>query len=76
MSLQERMQEMFTRMVEAKDVSLVDVSYDPAFVLTTNGQRQDLAVFRDGRLLRLHEVTWPDWSTAPALEAYGSSPES
>ena len=131
MSLQERMREMFTRMVEAKDVTLVDAYYDPAFVLTTNGQSQDLAafraghervyptaisyevqydedawvesadrlagrlwitirrpgeaaqaievvfvaVFREGRLLRLHEVTWPDWSTAPALEAYGSSPE-
>ena len=128
MSLQERMQEMFTRMVEAKDVSLVDAYYDPEFVLTTNGQSQDLAAFRaghervyptaityrveydedawvesgnrlagrlwitigrpgesaqpievvfvatfrEGRILRLNELTWPDWSTAPALEAYGS----
>lgn len=128
MTLRERMQEMFTRMVEAKDASLVDVYYDPDFVLTTNGRTQDLAGFRaghervyptaityrveyderswvesgdrlaarvwittqrpgeephrievvlvaeyrDGRLLRLHELTWPDWSQLAAFETYGS----
>ena len=36
--LRERMQEMFTRMVEAKDASLVDIYYDPDFLLTTNGR--------------------------------------
>jgi hypothetical protein len=122
--LRERMREMFTRMVEAKDASLVDTYHDPAFVLTTNGQTQDLAAFRaghervyptaityrveydedswvasadrlaarvwittqrpgedphrievvlvaayrDGRLLRLHELTWPDWSQLAAFE--------
>lgn len=126
MSLQQRMREMFTRMVEAKDLSLVDTYYDPAFVLTTNGQTQDLAAFRAGhervyptavtyrveydeacwvesgdrlaarvwvttqrpgerahrievvlvaeyragRLLRLHELTWPDWSRLAAFATY------
>ncbi|GAA4868826.1 nuclear transport factor 2 family protein [Actinomycetospora straminea] len=123
MSSRQRMEEMFTRMVEAEDASLVDTSYDPQFVLTTNGQSQDLAAFgaghervyaaaisdrveydadawvesgdrlagrlwiaigrpgeepqpievvfvatfRDGRILRLHELTWPDWSTRPGV---------
>jgi hypothetical protein len=126
-SLRERMEEMFTRMVEAKDASLVDTYYDPDFVLTTNGRRQDLetfraghervyptaityrveydddawvesgdrlagrlwitirrpgetarpievvfvATYREGRLLRLTELTWPDWSTLAAFETYG-----
>lgn len=48
MELQERMREMFTRMVEAKDASLVDTYYDPDFRLSTNGQVQDLAAFRAG----------------------------
>ena len=128
MSLRERMEEMFTRMVEAKDASLVDTYYDPDFVLTTNGQSQDLAefraghervyptaityrveydedawvesgdrlagrlwitigrpgeperplevvfvaIFREGRLLRLNELTWPDWSNLAAFETYGT----
>jgi hypothetical protein len=46
--LRERMQEMFVRMVEAEDASLVDTYYDPDFVLTTNGQTQDPAAFRAG----------------------------
>ena len=126
MTLRERMQEMFPRMVEAKDASLVDTYYDPGFVLTTNGQTQDLAAFRaghervyptaityrveyddgcwvesgdrlaarvwitthrpdedphrievvlvaeyrDGRILRLHELTWPDWTRLAAFESY------
>ncbi|MGE3287300.1 MAG: nuclear transport factor 2 family protein [Pseudonocardia sp.] len=129
MSLQDRMREMFTRMVEAKDASLVDAFYDPDFVLTTNGQAQDLAAFRAGhervyptaityrveydeaswvesgdrlaarmwittqrpggpprrievvlvaqyragRLLRLHELTWPDWSNLAEFEAYSGA---
>lgn len=132
MRLQERMEEMFTRMVEAKDASLVDAYYDPDFVLTTNGQTQDLdefraghervyptaityriqyddnawvesgdrlagrlwitiarsgeparpievvflSVWREGRLLRLHETTWPDWSAMSAFENYGTSADS
>jgi len=47
-SLQERMREMFSRMVEAKDASLVDTYYDPDFRMITNGQEQDLAEFRAG----------------------------
>ncbi len=118
---------MFTRMVEAKDASLIDTYYDPDFVLTTNGQTQDLALFRaghervyptsityrvqydedswvesgdrlasrvwitaqrpgeeprrievvlvaefrHGRIVRLHELTWPDWSQLAAFETYG-----
>ncbi len=54
MELQERMREMFTRMVEAKDASLVDTYYDPDFRLSTNGQEQDLAAFRAG-----HERVYP-----------------
>jgi hypothetical protein len=94
------MEEMFTRMVEAKDASLVDTYYDPAFVLITNGRSQDLETFRAGhervyptaityrveydedswvesgdrlagRLLRLAELTWPDWSNLAAFETYG-----
>ena len=126
MTLQERMREMFTHMVEAKDASVVDAYYDPDFLLTTNGQTQDLAAFRAGhervyptaityrveydeeswvesgdrlaarmwittqrpgeeahrievvlvaeyragRILRLHELTWPDWSQLSAFETY------
>jgi fatty-acyl-CoA synthase len=125
-SLQARMREMFTRMVEAKDVSLVDTYYDPEFELATNGQTQDLAAFRaghervyptaityavdydedawveagdriggrvwittqrpgedatrievlflatyrSGRVLRLTELTWPDWSRLAAFDTY------
>ena len=54
MTLQERMREMFTHMVEAKDASVVDAYYDPDFLLTTNGQTQDLAAFRAG-----HERVYP-----------------
>jgi hypothetical protein len=126
-SLQELMREMFARMVEAKDASLVDTYYDPDFRMSTNGQEQDLAEFRaghtrvyptsityrveydedgwvesgnrlaarvwitvrrpgepaarievvlvaeyrDGRLLWLKEVTWPDWSRLSAFDEYG-----
>jgi hypothetical protein len=126
LSLQSRLREMFTRMVEAKDASLVDTYYDPDFELTTNGQTQDLAsfraghervyptaityaldydedawveggdrvgtrlwittqrpgedatrievvllaVYRSGRILRLTELTWPDWSRLAAFETY------
>jgi fatty-acyl-CoA synthase len=125
-SLQTRLRAMFTRMVEAKDVSLVDNYYDPNFELTTNGQTQDLAAFRAGhervyptaityavdydedawveagdrlggrmwittqrpaedavrievlflatyragRILRLNELTWPDWSQLGAFDTY------
>ena len=126
MTLQERMREMFTHMVEAKDASVVDTYYDPGFLLTTNGLTQDLAAFRAGHervyptaisyrveydeeswvesgdrlaarvwittqrpgeeahrievvlvaeyragwILRLHELTWPDWSQLSAFETY------
>jgi fatty-acyl-CoA synthase len=125
-SLQARLREMFTRMVEAKDATLVDTYYDPAFELITNGQTQDLpafraghdrvygtdiaysvtydddawveqedrlggrvwittqrpdedatrievvllAVYREGRILRLTELTWPDWTRVAALDTY------
>ncbi|MGC4935757.1 nuclear transport factor 2 family protein [Gordonia sp. DT30] len=118
--------EMFTRMVEAKDLSLVETYYDPDFELHTNGQVQDyqafhdgharvyptaisysvryddeawvegdgrlggrvwitterpgepaseievifLATFRDGRIHRLWELTWPDWSSLKAFDSY------
>jgi SnoaL-like domain len=54
MKLEERLREMFSRMVEAKDVSLVDEFYDPDFELYTNGTVQDLAAFRAG-----HERVYP-----------------
>jgi hypothetical protein len=124
--LQARMREMFSRMVEAKDASLVDTYYDPDFRLSTNGQEQDLAEFRaghervyptaityrveydedswvesgdrlaarvwittqrpaesahrievvlvaeyrEGRILWLKELTWPDWSRLAEFEDY------
>jgi len=126
-SLQERMREMFSRMVEAKDASLVDTYYDPDFRMITNGQEQTwrssgratrgsirrrsptgwsttttagvesgnrlaarvwitvqrpgeratrievvlVAEYRDGKLLWLKEVTWPDWSRLSAFDEYG-----
>jgi len=126
MTLQDRLREMFTRMVEAKDIALVDEYYDPGFLCTTNGVTQELAEFRAGhervyataisysveydedswvesgdrlagrvwittrrpdedahrievvlvaeyragRLLRLHELTWPDWTRLGAFETY------
>jgi hypothetical protein len=30
-----------------------------------------LAAFRDGRITRLWELTWPDWSQLGAFETYG-----
>jgi hypothetical protein len=50
----QRMREMFTRMVEAKDAGRIDVYYDPDFLLVTNGEVQDLAAFRAG-----HERVYP-----------------
>jgi hypothetical protein len=32
-----------------------------------------IAEYRSGRLLRLWELTWPDWSQLPAFETYGDS---
>jgi hypothetical protein len=29
-----------------------------------------VAAYRDGRILRLHELTWPDWSRLSAFETY------
>jgi hypothetical protein len=45
-SLQARMREIVTRMVEAESTSLLDAYYDPDFLLTVNGRSQDLAAFR------------------------------
>jgi hypothetical protein len=124
--LRELMQEMFTRMVEAKDITQVEKYYDPGLLLYTNGQVQDyeafhagharvypteisyaveyddeawvesgdrlggrmwittkrpgenatrievifLGIYRDGRIFRLWELTWPDWSQLQAFETY------
>jgi hypothetical protein len=124
--LRELMQEMFSQMVEAKDISKAETYYDPEFLLYTNGQVQDypafyagharvyptgisyaveyddeawaeggdrlggrmwittkrpgeeatrieiifLVVFRRGRIYRLWELTWPDWSQLKAFETY------
>ena len=46
--LQQRMREMSSRMVEATNASQSDVSYDPDFVLHTNGGVQNIAAFRAG----------------------------
>ena len=54
MGTQQRMREMFSRMVEAKDASQLDVYYDPDFLLLTNGGTQDLTEFRAG-----HERVYP-----------------
>ena len=45
-SLQARMREIVTRMVEAESSSLLDAYYDPDFLLTVNGRSKDLAAFR------------------------------
>ena len=47
-SLQQRMREMSSRMVEATNASQSDVSYDPDFVLHTIGGGQNIAAFRAG----------------------------
>jgi hypothetical protein len=125
--LRELMQEMFSQMVEAKDITQVEKYYEPDFLLYTNGQVQDyasfhagharvypteisyaveydndawveagdrlggrmwittkrpaeaaarievifLAVYRQRRIRRLWELTWPDWSQLGAFETYG-----
>ncbi|GAB24518.1 hypothetical protein GOPIP_069_00230 [Gordonia polyisoprenivorans NBRC 16320 = JCM 10675] len=46
--LQAVMREMFTRMVEAKNISMVDKYYDRDFILVTNGQTQDYDAFHAG----------------------------
>jgi hypothetical protein len=125
--LRELMQEMFSQMVEAKDITQVEKYYEPDFLLYTNGQVQDyesfhagharvypteisyaveydndawveagdrlggrmwittkrpaeaatrievifLAVYRQRRIHRLWELTWPDWSQLGAFETYG-----
>jgi hypothetical protein len=124
--LRELMQEIFSEMVEAKDISQAGKYYDPGFLLYTNGQVQDyaafcagharvypteisyaveyddeawveagdrlggrmwittkrpgedatrievifLATYRQDRIHRLWELTWPDWSQ---LEAFDTS---
>ncbi len=128
-ALQQLLREMFTRMVERKDASLVDTYYDPDLLLYTNGQVQDMAafraghervyptaityrveyddeawvessdrlagrmwittqrpnepetrievvlvaVFRAGRIHRVWELTWPDWSQLAAFDRYPSA---
>jgi hypothetical protein len=42
------MKEMFSEMVEKKDILLIKHYYHPDFVLETNGQRQDYAGFLAG----------------------------
>lgn len=117
---------MFSEMTVAKDATAIDRYYHPDFVLTTNGETEDLAAFRagheavyatpvayavrydedawvetadrvagrvwiavtrpgadpvelevvfiatvvDGKIHRLWELTWPDWSRLPALAEY------
>ena len=124
--LRELMQEMFTAMVEAKDITRAPAYYDPGFRLYTNGQVQDyeafhagharvypteisyrveyddeawvetpdrlagrmwittkrpgedatrievifVALYRERRIHRLWELTWPDWSQLQAFETY------
>jgi hypothetical protein len=124
--LRELMQEMFSQMVEAKDISQAGKYYDPGFLLHTNGQVQDyaafcagharvypteisyvaeyddeawveagdrlggrmwittkrpgqdatrievifLATYRQDRIHRLWELTWPDWSQLEAFDTY------
>jgi hypothetical protein len=124
--LRELMQEMFSQMVEAKDITQVEKYYDRDFLLYTNGQVQDydafhagharvypteisyaveyddeawveagdrlggrmwittqrpaeapvrievvfLAAYRDRRICRLWELTWPDWSQLGAFATY------
>lgn len=46
--LRELLQEMFTAMVEAKDITQAPVYYDPGFRLYTNGQVQDYEAFHAG----------------------------
>jgi hypothetical protein len=46
--LRELMQEMFSQLAEAKDISKVEKYYDPDFLLYTNGQVQDYAAFHAG----------------------------
>ena len=48
MRQQQLMREMFSEMVEKKNVSLVPRYYHPDFVLETNGQRQGFADFLAG----------------------------
>ncbi|HEY2278692.1 MAG TPA: hypothetical protein VGI00_10075 [Streptosporangiaceae bacterium] len=50
--LRELRQEMFTAMVEAKDITQAPVYYDPGFLLYTNGQVQDYerGLGRSGRM--------------------------
>ena len=125
--LQQLMRDMFSSMVEAKDITKVEEYYDPDFELYTNGQTQDfeafraghervyptdisysvrydddtwvesgdrlaarvwittvrpgeqpmeigvvlIALYRDRRILRMWELTWPDWSKMQAFETYG-----
>ncbi len=118
--------EMFDRMVERKDASLIERYYHPEFQLFTNGTSQSyedfaaghrrvyatainyavrfdddtwvvagnrlavrmwitttrpdekpteievvlVAVYSDGRIHRLWELTWPDWSQLQAFDSY------
>ncbi len=117
---------MFSEMTVAKDATAIPRFFHPDFVLTTNGETQDLAAFTagheavyataieyavrydaeawiessdrvggrawitvtrpgsepveievvflvailDGRIHRLWELTWPDWSKQPAFDDY------
>jgi hypothetical protein len=46
--LRELMEEMFSQMVQAKDISKIEKHYDPDFALCTNGQIQDYPAFHAG----------------------------
>jgi hypothetical protein len=48
MGARQILQDMFDRVVVAKDIDQLEVFYDPDFVLTTNGKTQDYAAFVDG----------------------------
>jgi hypothetical protein len=122
------LQDMFNRMVIAKDIDQIERFYDKDFVLYTNGETQDfdsfraghervyptdisyavryddeswvetdeavagrlwisieqaqqptieyeivlIAHFRDDKIIRLWETTWPDWRDAKTFSEYHS----
>jgi hypothetical protein len=80
--LREPLQEMFTRMVEAKDITQAWVETPDRLAgrmwITTERPGEDatrievifVALYRDRRIHRLWELTWPDWSQLQAFETY------
>lgn len=79
------LREMFDRMVVAKNAELIEHYYDPdpdkvagRVWITTSRPGEEptrievvlIAAYRNGRIHRIWETTWPSWRNVAALDDY------